>query len=523
MLSRGCGATKGIAHLRAGVIGCGASCKEVGVVENEEGAQKESSILGPAGLFRVAKERLMPWKTPNGDIFVDVRVEGVRHTVPVKSESFTGLLYMIAAEGAPGKMLSAKAVEELKAYCVGKALSSSRVYPAAVRLGGDARDLWYDLGGDTHEGVRWQGGKWRVEKLGGDVRFYRPNGMLEQRRPAVGGNLVELLGRHVRCREGDLYLMAAWLVGAFKVGGPYPILIINGEQGSSKSTTTRLLRRLVDPHARDMREPPNNNRDLVAAIKNSYMLAVDNVSSIPNSLSDSLCRISTGTGALGGRALYTDSDEAAFTACRPIVLNGIPAFAEREDLVSRSIHVELPSIPGTERMDDDTFWARFDDDMPAMLGALFDCVGRAQVGFAGVKLNEAPRMANFARWAYAGLGEAGPRFLEAYSHNKVEASAHFIEHNDVAQALVDLMRDKEVWYGSWGALLAELRPHGVVTRFWPETSLQLRNRMIRMSEDLRRCGLAWHNNGREGGTGRAIIEVRRLRNFIDSHVLTSVT
>lgn len=489
-----------------------------------EEKEKESSILGPAAIFRIAQERLTPWKTPNGDVFVDVRVDGVRHTVPVKSEAFTGLLYLIAMEGAPGKMLSGKAVEEMKAFCVGKALASPRTHPAFVRVGGDARHIWYDLGGDTHEGILWKEGTWRVGKLGEDsFRFYRPSGMLEQGRPRAGGDLVELLSKHLRARESDILLMAAWLVGSFKVGGPYPILIINGEQGSSKSTTTRLLRRLVDPHARDMREPPANNRDLVAAIKNSYMMAIDNVSSIPNSLSDSLCRISTGTGALGGRALYTDSDEAAFTACRPIVLNGIPAFAEREDLVSRSIHVELPSIASNERLDDDTFWGRFEEDLPQLLGALFDCVARAQANFAGVKLNEAPRMANFARWAYAGLGDLGGKFLEAYSHNKVEASAHFIEHNEVAQALVALMRDRETWYGSWGALLAELRPLAVVTRFWPETSLQLRNRMVRMSEDLRRCGLEWRNNGREGGTGRAVIEVRRLRNYVSAHVLTSVS
>jgi hypothetical protein len=335
---------------------------------------------------------------------------------------------------------------------------------------------------------------------------------------------VELLSKHLRARESDILLMAAWLVGSFKVGGPYPILIINGEQGSSKSTTTRLLRRLVDPHARDMREPPSSGRDLVAAVKNSYVLAVDNVSSLQNNLSDSLCRISTGTGALGGRALYTDSDEAAFTACRPIVLNGIPAFAEREDLVSRSINVELPAIPAAERMDDDTFWSGFDADMPKMLGAIFDCVAKAQRGFAGVRLNEAPRMANFARWAYAGLGqEAGSRFLEAYSRNKMESSAHFVEFNEVAQALIALMRDKEVWFGTWGGLLEELSKHVMPSKFWPGTSLQLRNKMIRLSEDLRKCGLEWRNNGRESKTGRSVVEVRRLKTFVSDHVLTSVT
>ena len=488
--------------------------------------KKDSTILGPAGLFRVASERLKPWRTPNGDVFVDLWMDGVRHTVGVKSEAFTGLLYLIAAQAAPGKMVSAKAVDEIRAYCVGTALASQRIFPAHVRIGGDHRALWYDLGDDTREMVKWVGGTWSLVRPSEEApRFYRPSGMLQQVMPkGEGANLVELLRKHVRARPDDLYLIAAWLVGSFKVGGPYPILIINGEQGSSKSTTTRLLRRLVDPHARDMREPPNSNRDLVAAVKNSYVLAIDNVSSLQGGLSDSLCRISTGTGALGGRALYTDSDEAAFTACRPIVLNGIPAFAEREDLVSRSINVELPAIPASERVDDDSFWARFEEDMPLLLATLFDCVAQAQRNFAEVRLNESPRMANFARWAYAGLGhEDGSRFLDAYSRNKMEASAHFIEHNDVAQALVALMRDKEVWYGSWSKLLGDLSPVAVHTKYWPSNSLQLRNRMVRLSEDLRRCGLEWRSNGREGGTGRSSIEVRRLKSYVQNHILTSVT
>lgn len=503
-------------------LGPGVVCPWVPIGGHME--ERESTILGPAGLYRLVAQSLKPWRTPNGDVFVDLWMDDLRYTVPVKGEAFTGILYMLAQRGAPGKLPSANALEEMRAYCVGTALASQRILPAFVRVGGDSRDLYYDFGDDTREMVRWREGKWEVVPTKGDSpRFYRPGGMLPQVRPQGSGDLLQLLRKHVRCREDDLYLLAAWLVGAFKVGGPFPILIINGEQGSSKSTTTRLLRKLVDPHARDMREPPGGSRDLVAAVKNAYVVAVDNVSTLRHDLSDSLCRISTGTGALGGRALYTDSDEAAFTACRPIVLNGIPAFAEREDLVSRSINVELPSIPSSQRMDDDTFWHGFEADMPRIMGALFDCVALAQRDFAGVRLSDAPRMANFARWAYAGLGPHGDRFLEAYSNNKMEASAHFVEHNDVAQALISLMKEKEVWYGSWAKLLCDLTLHAAPGKFWPENSLQLRNRMIRISEDLRKCGLEWRKNGRESRSGRSCVEVRRLKGFIDNHVLTSVT
>jgi hypothetical protein len=175
-------------------------------------------------------------------------------------------------------------------------------------------------------------------------------------------------------------------------------------------------------------------------------------------------------------------------------------------------------------MDDDTFWHQFEMDMPLLLGAIFDCVGKAQEGFSSVRLSEAPRMANFARWAFAGLGpDAGERFLTAYSNNKQEASAHFVEHNDVAQALISLMKEKEVWYGSWAQLLAVLAPHASPSKFWPENSLQLRNRMIRISEDLRKCGLEWRKNGRESKSGRSCVEVRRLKSFVNNHVLTSVS
>jgi hypothetical protein len=44
-----------------------------------------------------------------------------------------------------------------------------------------------------------------------------------------------------------------------------------------------------------------------------------------------------------------------------------------------------------------------------------------------------------------------------------------------------------------------------------------------LSEDLRKCGLEWRNNGRESKTGRSVVEVRRLKTFVSDHVLTSVT
>jgi len=43
--------------------------------------------------------------------------------------------------------------------------------------------------------------------------------------------------------ENDFVLVAAWLLGALRAGGPYPVLAIAGEQGSAKTVLSKLLDR----------------------------------------------------------------------------------------------------------------------------------------------------------------------------------------------------------------------------------------------------------------------------------------
>ncbi|MFT7146172.1 MAG: hypothetical protein ACJASZ_001047, partial [Yoonia sp.] len=103
----------------------------------------------------------------------------------------------------------------------------------------------------------------------------------------------------------------------------YPILILNGEQGSAKSTTARVLRNLIDPANPIARSAPNSEQDLVIAAKHNHVLAFDNLSTIKPMMADAFCRIATG-GGFGTRKLHTDSEEMLFSATRPCLLNGIP-------------------------------------------------------------------------------------------------------------------------------------------------------------------------------------------------------
>ena len=72
-------------------------------------------------------------------------------------------------------------------------------------------------------------------------------------------------------------LLVAWLLGSLRPQGPYPILSISGEQGSAKSTTSRMLRKLIDPNVADLRAAPRDERDLMIGASNSWVLAYDNL------------------------------------------------------------------------------------------------------------------------------------------------------------------------------------------------------------------------------------------------------
>jgi hypothetical protein len=160
---------------------------------------------------------------------------------------------------------------------------------------------------------------------------------------------VETLRGFLNVRSDVHFVLAiAWLVAALRHCGPYPVLVVSGEQGSAKSTFSTILRALVDPNTAPLRALPRENRDLFIAASNGHVLIFDNVSGLPYWISDTLCRLATG-GGFAVRQLYTDQDEVLFDACRPMILNGIEDIVARPDLADRAIFLTLEPIPEEQR------------------------------------------------------------------------------------------------------------------------------------------------------------------------------
>jgi energy-coupling factor transporter ATP-binding protein EcfA2 len=120
---------------------------------------------------------------------------------------------------------------------------------------------------------------------------------------------------YVKLCDSDVRLLIAWTAAALRPNGPYPILAIYGEQGSAKSTLAKIVSRLIDPQSSSLLAEPKSARDLMVTAVNGWLLSFDNILAIPDGLSDSLCRLSTG-GVEGVRRRGSDPVEEARSGVR---------------------------------------------------------------------------------------------------------------------------------------------------------------------------------------------------------------
>jgi hypothetical protein len=439
-------------------------------------------------------EELELWHTPEGKAFATGRIgEHVEHWA-VNSGAIRAYLTRRYYE-LHGKPPGAHAVHDAQQWLAARAVYDGAVHDSALRVAEDASGIYIDLCDAEHRVVLITSAGWSIVN-DPPIRFRRAKGMMALPTPTEGGSL-DALRPFVNVTDKDFLLLAAILVAAYRPTGPYPILIIQGEQGSAKSTTARIVRALVDPNQAPLRSLPRDERDLMIAARNGHLQSFDNLSYLSDFQSDWLSRLSTG-GGWATRELYADDEEVIFQASRPIVLNGIEDLARRDDLRDRTVILEQPPIPAHRRRDERAFWADFEEKRPAILGALFDVVSTALRNFGTVQLQNAPRMADFAKWALAAepaLTSERGAFLRAYDENRTAAIDFSLEHSPVAAAIRSLLENTGEWRGKTQELLTAIsnRVGEDVRREkdWPKTARALTNALKRLAPSLRGAGIEW--------------------------------
>ncbi|MGA5582738.1 ATP-binding protein [Streptomyces thermodiastaticus] len=408
--------------------------------------------------------------------------------------------------GLHGKAASSSALADAMLAIEGRAQAEDPV-PLHLRvapLGQRPEDgLVLDLGRADGKVVTITCGGWSVAPAAEDQPLFRRSQLTQPLPvPEHGGSLKELRGL-LNVTDESWPLMVSWLVSGLVPGIPHPLLFLSGEQGTAKSTATKMLVQLIDPSAAPARSTPKDPDDWATAAVGSWVVGLDNLSRIPEWLSDAMCRAATGDANVK-RTLYSDSDVTVQEFKRVLIVNGIDVGTLRGDLADRMIPVHLHRI--TQRRTETALWEAYTEAHPRILGALLDLLVAVLAKLPAIRKKAdrgeilLPRMADYGL-IMAALDEVygvpEKSILRDYLQQRTELAEEVVESNQVASQLLQFMKRMPArsdgvhyWAGEASELLDELTAQvGITNDKWPRTPGALSGRINRVASDLDKLGV----------------------------------
>jgi hypothetical protein len=461
------------------------------------------------GLAQAACETF--FHTPEKVGYAIIKQNNHREVRLLRSTEFRQFLSKLMYDSlatAPSSEALTQAVTVLQA----KALFDGEEHEVHTRVAHVDGKVYLDLGDPAWRCVAIGPDGWKIIPQPESVRFRRPSSMFRLPDPTPGGK-VDQLWAFTNLLAEDRVLFATWVLYVLRGQGPYPILIINGEQGSAKTTLAQILKWLVDPCKGPTRGTPKDEENLMITAANCHVILFDNVSYLKPELADALCRLSTG-GGLSKRQLFTDDEEMVFDLTKPIIITGIEPVAYRGDLADRAVILNLPKLD--DKQGEGEFKARFDKARPALLGALLDCLSQALGGLSSVRLEKPPRMVDFARLGIAAeefVGFPAGDFIQTYGQNRLDAGDSLLESSPVARHLRQFMEGKKTWEGTATDLLDQV--NGLATegerrrKSWPAGPNVLSGALSRLAPSLRQVGIDI-DRGRKGHDRQRLIQLRSI-------------
>ncbi len=422
----------------------------------EELYQKLCSML-PEATNANEQQQLETAIPENSVFFLDqygkpfVHLQNVDHfeNWPIESNIFRA--FLTSWLKTAGISLSSEKIRSLQFLCQAAAYESNQKIELWNRYCRKNDEIYLDLGKPDWSILKIS--KNSIETLSSDVIMFRRYAAMAEMPIDLSGekedlenylNLVNLKNEDPE-KERENKLLYSVLLGTMMIPGfPHPIILVNGPQGSAKSSFSRSIRIIIDPSAVPLLSIPNKIENLVQTLSHNYAAFFDNVDAISDGYSDVFCRASTGEGIIK-RQLYSDEEDIIFRYQRCVLLNGINISTTRSDFIDRSIQFELETIGPTQRKTENEIIQELENLTPKVGGYLVKIIQKALIIHQYISkqlIGRLPRMADFAIWGEAvsrALGYQPLEFFNAYTARISDLSKSVISENVVAQELIDYL------------------------------------------------------------------------------------
>jgi hypothetical protein len=433
--------------------------------------------------------------------------------LPIAETRFKNWLRAIIAKEYKINVISSTVIDEVANSLVAEALfdiTGTKEKSLGLRFAGDPDGdeyTWfYDLCNKDHEFIAiFPEGYKTVKDI---IVFRRFNHQLPQvyPDPAFPVDIFNQFMNLLNVKEEDRLILKCYIIATFIPNLEKAVLMVHGEQGTAKSMLQALLVMLISPTLMKTVTPQTKLDQFVQLLSHHPVVYFDNLSRIPEWMSDLLCRAVTGD-AFSKRKHYTNDDDIIYVLMRSIGFNGINLAATKPDLLDRGLIIQTDSIPADNKRLKSAIWTEFYQIRPQLLGYIMDILVKVlkwkkdNPGVALVK--RLPRMADWAEWceiiAHC-MGEEEGAFMKAYRANINLQTEEVIEGSDLAIAireLVELFDDKGTEFrGTPTELLLKLNliadAKNIDTRgnkYWPKTAARLSRSLKLLQRTLRETGI----------------------------------
>lgn len=424
-----------------------------------------------------------------------VKMSDHNEVIAIESGKFKRLLAKLFYDKTDKSVPSTDAINNAIQILQAKAEYEGQTIPLSLRVAKSEDDsLYYDLTDDKHRCVKVTDKNWEIViETHPLFARYIQTAQVEPSRdyePDVFDKFIELTNIK---DESDKLLLKVYIVSLLVPEIAHVMLLLHGEKGSAKSTLQKLIKLLVDPSKPALLTVHSDRNEFIQQCWQNHVVYYDNLKHSPDWLSDEACKAVTGIGS-SKRKLFTNSDTIVYEYKRCLGFNGINIMLTEPDALDRSLMIEQQRIPKESRRLESVIYQEFESLKPGLLGYIFDTLVKAKQKVSSIKVDDLPRMADFALWGEAiatAMDYEPQEFINAYYENIGKQNIEAIEYNPLGQAIVKLCDEISVdYYDSMSECLskllevAERNSINTESRAWPKSANWLNRYLNKIRSNL---------------------------------------
>lgn len=387
-------------------------------------------------------------------VFGKVKINNHWETIELdeKNSKTTGWL-QVAYYDDSKKMVSNDVCASVIGFLKQKVLlnESSKTENIHLRCAYVNDEIHYDFGRKDWKFIKISANEISFTDYGGESPFFtRTNKTGIQTEPNLrpNGNALDDFAKLIRVSNSEMFKVH--LISMFIDGLPMPCFAIRGHAGSAKSSTSSMIKRIVDPSGNsnesNLKSFPHGEDNFVVSLSGSYLSAFENISYIDKTTSNMLCRAITG-GSFEKRTQYTNGDVFSINIKRKILINGVDFQIKESDLLDRTIQYNLERIPKEQRLSEKKIEKIFQKLLPDILGEIFLILQKVLkiIDSVGDSLPYTERMSDFTIFGeaiYQSMGHKQGEFSKLYDSELKSYLQNLHDSNPIVKLCEKILGDK---------------------------------------------------------------------------------